>query len=68
MAAFLTPAASEVEREGAREYLFDMIQQLAHVARRSGEVAVAIHLEAILAARLQEATGRSSARPVAKLV
>ena len=68
MAAILIPVPSEVEREGAREYLFDMIQQLAQVARRSGELAVAIHLEAILSARLQEATGRSSARPSAKLV
>jgi hypothetical protein len=39
-------------REGAREYLFDMIAQLARLARDSGEQQIAIHLEAIIAARL----------------
>lgn len=32
-------------------YIADMIAQLAEMARRTGEPAVAIHLEAILAAR-----------------
>ena len=38
-------------REAEIEYLFDMIAELAKLARRIGEVGVAIHLEAILAAR-----------------
>lgn len=37
--------------EATREYLFDMIAQLARLARRTGEAQVAVHLEAILAAR-----------------
>lgn len=42
-----TPTAREAEVE----YLFDMITELARLARRTGEPGVAIHLEAILAAR-----------------
>ena len=56
MAASLVPGSGspQAKGEGAREYLLDMIQQLARIARRSGEMAVAIHLEAILAARRHE--------------
>ncbi len=54
MAASPIPGSSQRLSEGARDYLFDMIQQLAQVARRSGEMTVAIHLEAILAARRYE--------------
>jgi len=35
--------------EAAREYLLDMLQQLARLARASGEVQIAILLEAVLA-------------------
>ena len=42
------------DKGAAREYVFDMIRQLAKMARSAGEVAVAIHLEAILAARRAE--------------
>ena len=35
--------------EAAREYLLDMLQQLARLARTSGEVQIAILLEAVLA-------------------
>lgn len=38
-------------REGATEYLLDMISELAKLARETGEIHVAIHLEAIIAAR-----------------
>ena len=38
-------------RETVTEYLFDMIQQLAVLARETGELQVAIHLEAIIAAQ-----------------
>ena len=42
-------------REGARDYLFEMIEQLSKMARRTGEVEVAILLKAILdAARVAE--------------
>lgn len=37
--------------EGATEYLYDMLGQLARLAREAGETPVAIHLEAIIAAR-----------------
>ena len=36
--------------QATRHYLVDMIEQLAHLARRSGEMHIAILLEAILAA------------------
>lgn len=38
-------------REASVDYLLDMIAELAKLARRAGEPGVAIHLEAILAAR-----------------
>ena len=45
-------AAFSVEpRARAVEYLFDMIDQLAALARKLGEIDVAIHLEAVTAAR-----------------
>ena len=37
--------------DDTRDYIFEMIAELAAMARRTGEAAVAIHLEAILAAR-----------------
>ena len=36
------------QREGAREYLFEMIEQLAALARRTGDVEIAILLKAVL--------------------
>lgn len=39
------------QTETSAEYLLDMIEQLARLARGCGEVPVAIHLEAIIAAR-----------------
>lgn len=38
-------------RESAIEYLYDMLSQLAQLARETGETPVAIHLEAIIAAQ-----------------
>lgn len=38
-------------RESATEYLYDMLNQLAQLARETGETPVAIHLEAIIAAQ-----------------
>lgn len=35
-------------REDARDYLMEMIDQLAKLARRNGEVEIAIHLKAIV--------------------
>lgn len=37
--------------ESAIEYLYDMLSQLAQLARETGEAPVAIHIEAIIAAR-----------------
>ena len=38
-------------RDSARDYILDMIEQLAAMAHRAGEVELAIHLKAILDAR-----------------
>jgi hypothetical protein len=54
MPASLNPGSNQASGGRTREYLFDMIQQLARLARRSDEMAVAIHLEAILAAHLHD--------------
>jgi len=43
-------------RDDARAYLFEMVEEMAKMARRVGEDAVAIHLQAILEA------GRSAQR------
>lgn len=45
--------------EPTSEYLFDMIAQLAELARRTGETQAAIFLEAILAARRTRLEERS---------
>ena len=44
-------------QEATLDYLFDMIAQMAEMARRAGQLRVAIHLEALLAAE-----GRSAGR------
>ena len=41
----------DVEKNGRRDYLLDMIEQLAELAREIGEIEVAIHLEATVEAR-----------------
>ena len=50
---FPTPA----QREAARDYLLDMIREMAILARQTGETPIAIYLEAILAARRAELRG-----------
>ena len=47
----MEPGATPSNGDGASEYLFDMIAQLAQLARSAGETQAAIYLEAILAAR-----------------
>lgn len=44
-------------------YIYDMIEQIADLARRSGETYAAIHLEAIIAARRALAEDRQAPRP-----
>ena len=46
----IVPDPQPTSREAAREYIVDMIEQLARLARQTGETRIAIHLEAILAA------------------
>jgi hypothetical protein len=41
----------DAEKSGKREYLIDMIEQLAELAREIGEIEVAILLDATAAAR-----------------
>ena len=51
----VTPTPFPNQHDSARDYLFEMIEQLAKLARRSGDLDVAIHLKAILdAARVAE--------------
>ena len=44
----MTPPPPQIPREWDREYLLDMINQLAKLAREAGETEVAILLKAIL--------------------
>ena len=46
----MMPSAPTATRSETRVYLFEVISDLAKMARRSGDWPVAIHLEAILAA------------------
>jgi hypothetical protein len=43
-----SPSPFPQPRESARAYLFEMIEQLARLARGNGDVEVAIYLKAIL--------------------
>ncbi len=45
-------------REATVDYLFDMIAQLAELARQAGQARVAIHLDALLAAERQAGAHR----------
>ena len=54
----IQPSPPRSNGEDAQDYLFDMIAELAALARRSGETVVAIYLEAILAAREVENSAR----------
>ena len=57
----MMPSASIATRSETRFYLFEVIADLAKMARRSGDWPVAIHLEAILAAeQLRDADRPSS--------
>ena len=46
----LSPDPVPSRRAATHEYIVDMVQQLARLARGSGEVQIAILLEAVLAA------------------
>ena len=51
----VTPTPFPNQRDSGRDYLFEMIEQLAKLARRTGDLDIAIHLKAILdAARVAE--------------
>ena len=55
----MMPSASTATRSETRSYLFDVITDLATMARRSGDWPVAIQLEAILVAeQLRDAERR----------
>jgi hypothetical protein len=41
----------DAEKNDRRDYLLDMIEQLAELAREIGEIEVAIHLDATVEAR-----------------
>ena len=45
-------------QEATLDYLFDMIAQMAELARQAGQVRIAVHLEALLAAERQGAQVR----------
>ena len=46
----IAPDPQPTARDATREYIIDMIQQMARLARQTGETRIAIHLDAILAA------------------
>ena len=51
----VTPTPVPGQRDSGRDYLLEMIEQLARLARRTGDLDVAIHLKAILdAARVAD--------------
>lgn len=45
----LSTSATPPHSDAVHAYLFDMIDQLAQIARNAGEMHMAIHLEAIIA-------------------
>ena len=53
-------ASSFAPRDGAREYLLEMVEEMAKMARRVGEFEVAIHLQAILDAERSAGRKRSA--------
>ena len=52
--------SGKMTREETAEYLIDMMDQMAKLARQAGELHVAIHLEAIIAAQHAIAKDRSA--------